>query len=415
MLLELFSRLARGWIVLDLDLMKASLVTMTLGMGVCAGASDLDRQMQPSFTTAASQVRSKSSARVKPETLRKIDARVTQFIREHHVPGLAIGIVSNHQVVYSKGYGFASLRSRAPVTPDTVFQLGSESKMMMGIAIMQLRMRGRVDLDKPISAYLPYFRLKDRRYKEITVRQVLSHRSGLPWCPTDDDCETVDYKSPEFDAGALERHVRSLGGVTLRHAPGTTMQYSDLGFEILGDVVAKSSGLDFETYMKRKIFSPLGMQQTSFLLRSIKEEALAAPHVGDENMVVNAYYPYSRQHAPSSHLFSTVRDMSRFALAMLDQGRAATPGVLPEDAFARMWTPEIATNMPSPWEKQLGLGWFLGNTGSHRLVGHAGGDTGFGSDFILAPDDGVAVTVMVNCDQEVEGLTLEVVRRMLAD
>jgi CubicO group peptidase (beta-lactamase class C family) len=112
--------------------------------------------------------------------------------------------------------------------------------------------------------------------------------------------------------------------------------------------------------------------------------------------VVNSFFPYSRQHAPSSHLFSNVEDMSRFALAQLNQGQLGEVRILPVTAYEEMWTPQGDTNLPSPWERKVGLGWFLGGQEGHRLVGHGGADIGFGCGFIMAPDDGLAVVVMVN-------------------
>jgi CubicO group peptidase (beta-lactamase class C family) len=346
----------------------------------------------------------------------KIEAAITQTMKRSQIPGLAIGIIKDGQVVYSKGFGLAEVDTDRTATPETVFQLGSDSKMMVGIAIMQLKEQGKIDLDAPVTTYLPYFQLADERYKEITIRQILSHRSGLPYSTGYGyDFYTSDYQSPEYDEQALERHVRNLAQVKLRSAPGKQMQYSDLGFEILGDVIDKVSGQSFEAYTQEHIFAPLGMQHTTFLVQEVSPELLAAPHVLREGpkIVVNDFFPYSRQHAPSSHLFSNVDDMSRYALAHLNQGQLGEMRILPAAAYEEMWAPQGDTNLPSPWEKEMGLGWALGGQEGRRLVGHGGMDIGFGCGFIMAPDDGLAVVVMVNREYAAENFSYQVMEWLL--
>jgi len=346
----------------------------------------------------------------------KIDTMLEHAMQTDQVPGLAIGIIQNKHMVYAKGFGVTETGSNHAVTSQTVFQLGSDSKMMVGIAVMQLVERGKIDLDAPVTRYLPYFRLADPRYKAITLRHLLSHRAGLPWCANYDRCNFLDYESPEYDDTSLERHVRELVTVKLENTPGEKMQYSDLGFEILGDVIAKVSGQSFEDYIHNHIFAPMQLQHTSFKLKDIAAGILASPHVidaGTNRVKVSSYYPYSRLHAPSSHLLSNVDDMNRYAFVQLDQGITAQSSVLPASAFKVMWTPEIATNMQSKWEKNLGLGWFLGDHNGHRLVGHGGGDTGFACGFIMAPDDGIAVVVMENREDSAEDLAFEVMALLL--
>jgi CubicO group peptidase (beta-lactamase class C family) len=156
------------------------------------------------------------------------------------------------------------------------------------------------------------------------------------------------------------------------------------------------------------------LTHTSFILSDIPPQLLAAPHVLDPTLRVNPFYPYSRQHAPSSHLFSNVDDMNRYAQVQLDQGRSPALRVVPASAYQQMWTSEIATNMDSPWEKTLGLGWFLGDYHGHRLVGHGGGDTGFACGVIMAPNDGIAVVVMQNREVNAEELAFTIMALLLS-
>ena len=344
----------------------------------------------------------------------KIEASITKMMKENQIPGLAIGIIKNKQIAYSKGFGIADIRTGTAVTPETVFQLGSDSKMMVGIAMMQLKDQGRIDLDAPLTTYLPYFHIADKRYKKITIRQILSHQSGLPYCIDYEKCDKLDYQSPQYDDGALERHVRGARKMMMVSAPGKKMQYSDIGFETLGDVIAKVSGQSFEDYIQQHIFTPLKMTHSSFLLHDVQTKLLAAPHVVNPTLAVNSYFPYSREHAASSHLFSNVNDMNRFALAQLNRGALDGVRILPTSAYNIMWAPEIDTALPSPWEKQLGLGWFLGGTAEHQMVGHAGGDTGFSCEVIMVPDQGLAIVVMTNREYPLEDFSYQIMQWLLA-
>lgn len=331
-------------------------------------------------------------------------------MKTNQTPGLAISIIKDKQVVYSKGFGLAEAGTDRAVTPETVFQLGSNSKMMVAIAIMQLKEQGKIDLDAPVTNYLPYFQLADEQYKEITIRHLLSHQSGLPF--SSGAGSSADYTSPEYDEGSLERHVRNLTGIYLNSAPGEQMQYSDLGFEILGDVIAKVSGQSFEDYTQEHIFAPLGMQHTSFMVKDIPPELLAGPH--DHGQPLN-FFPYSRQYAPSSTLLSNVTDMSRYALAQLNLGQLGETRILPATAYEEMWTPQIDSSLGGEWEKEAGLGWFLGEQKGHRLVGHGGDDWGFSCGFIMAPDDGLAVILMGNRQYSTEAFSYYVMQWLLEE
>jgi CubicO group peptidase (beta-lactamase class C family) len=359
---------------------------------------------------AATPVASLDSAMVT-----QIEAAIERTMNLYQIPGLAIGIVQDNQVVYTKGFGLAEVGTDRVITPETVFQLASNSKTVVVTAIMQLKEQGKIDLDAPVTTYLPYFRLADERYKDITIRQLLSHRAGLPYNTGAGYYDyDSDYQSPEYDEGSLERHVRNLTQMQLLYAPGFTGYYSDLGFEILGDVIAKVSGQSFEAYTQEHIFAPLGMKHTTFLVREVAPELLAEPHVLEGNeIVVNSFFPYSRQHAPSAHLLSNVDDMCRLALAHLNRGQLGEARILPPTAYEEMWGTAYHINVAMQHQKGYGLGWGIGELVGHRLVMHGGQDIGFHSEFVMAPDDGLAVVILANHECDAWDLQFQVMQWLL--
>ena len=178
------------------------------------------------------------------ETLtEKIEPLIEQTMKSYDVPGLALAVAKDGKIVYAKGFGVKDLRSREPITPDSLFHMASVSKTFVATAIVQLLEQGKIQLDDPVRTYLPYFQLKDPRFKQITIRHLLTHTAGLPYLENEN--RNFDWDRPEYDSGALERYVRRLHEVKMIAAPGEQFSYSDMGFEILGDVIAKGVDLIF--------------------------------------------------------------------------------------------------------------------------------------------------------------------------
>lgn len=178
---------------------------------------------------------------------KKLDEEVEGLFSESDCPGLAIGVVRDQELVYAKGFGVTNLETGEDVTPRTLFHMASITKPFVATSIMQLLEEGKLALDDPIVQHLPYFELNDERYTELTIRQFLHHSSGMP------NVEDYHWDDPEYDEGALERYVRSLGDRELLDDPGRWFAYSNMAFEVLGDLIAKVSGQSFADYLKEQI------------------------------------------------------------------------------------------------------------------------------------------------------------------
>ncbi|WP_379197958.1 serine hydrolase domain-containing protein [Paenibacillus sp. GCM10012306] len=320
---------------------------------------------------------------------------LNDFTTNGHIPALAVGIVKGNEIYFTGGYGTANLSTGDPVVHSTLFHQASVSKTFVVTAIMQLVECGQLDLDSPITKYLSYFKLDDDRYPNITVRQLLNHTSGMP------DEEDYAWDRPEYDEQSLERYVKSISCYKLLSEPGLNFAYSNIGYEILGDLIAKVSGMSFEQYMQEYILAPAGMQSSSFLKQEV-EAQLAAPHVLRTSDGYGGYisevFPYNRAHGPSSTLYTNVEDMCQYMLMHLNQGLAKNGyRALQPDCYDEMWKPHATTGYGQE-KNQIGLGWFMGEYKGHRILSHSGWDTGFLSDLILLPDENIAISVMTNCD-----------------
>jgi CubicO group peptidase (beta-lactamase class C family) len=324
---------------------------------------------------------------------RKIDELIVEAMREESVPGVAVAITEGGEPTYARGHGVMNVDTQIAVAPQTLFHLASVTKTFVATAILQLAERGRLDIHAPVVTYLPYFRLHDERYQDITIAQMLSHTSGMP------DTEEYGWDRPEYDGGALERYVRSVGALQLIAPPGERYAYSNIAFEILGDVIAKVSGLPFEEYVRCEILMPLGMVRSTLLVREADPSLLASPHVPTESgdVVVSDVFPYNRAHAPSSTMYSNMVELSRWTVTHLNRGVLGEVRILSSQIYDLMWRPWAATG--DRYWPEVGLTWFLGERSGERCVAHEGADVGFKACFILVPDRRVSAVGLGNLDR----------------
>ena len=196
---------------------------------------------------------------------KKLDTLLTphiqRIIKSYDLPGLAIGVVKDEGIIYAKAFGYLSIETKEPVKLTSLFHMASISKPFVATAIMQLVEENRINLDSTVVSYLPYFQLDDERYREITIRQMLNHISGMT------DVQDYEWDKPVYSQEALERYVRSISSEKMRDAPGKSFAYSNMAFECLGDVIAKVSGLPFADYVKENILDPSGIPSSYFPVR----------------------------------------------------------------------------------------------------------------------------------------------------
>lgn len=335
-----------------------------------------------------------------------LESLILEEMRERQVPGFAIAIVKDEKLAYSRGFGIASVESQKRVTSQSLFVMGSMSKAFVAMGILQLNEVGKIWLDAPVTDFLPYFRLADDRYKDIRIRHLLTHTSGLGFWPPIEDWDLLRYWSkvtPEFDNEALERYVRSLHEVSLAFAPGSGYEYSDAAYNVLADIVAKVSGQSFEAYMREHILAPLGMEKSSFLLQKVDQELLVSPHYASDTgaAVVSRVFPYTRSQVGAGYLITNVDDMAKWALANLNRGTLNGTRILADSTYDELWKVQVDPALPPPQGFAYGFnaysyGWLIQEMGAHPIVAHGGADLGFCSNITLAVQDALGVVTMAN-------------------
>ena len=320
-----------------------------------------------------------------------IDSLALSQKEAFEVPGLAIGIIKDNEVAYAKGFGVQGLDTKGPLTVQSLFHMASVSKPFVATAIMQLVEAGKLGLDQRLVEYLPYFTMADKRYKDITIRHMLQHTSGIP------DVDDYEWDNPQYDDGAAERYVKSFATGQLDFAPGEKYNYSNAAFDMLADVIAKASGMTFEDYMKKNIFAPAGMANSTFYKPEVPKGLATKPHIlGDSLQIsVSDVYPYNRIHAPSSTLHSNVEDMLQWAKVNLNQGEINGKKIYSKASYDILTTSKVKTGFRSD---SVCLSWFSSYFTDYRMLAHSGGDEGYRTYFGFIPQKGIAVVVMANSD-----------------
>ena len=321
---------------------------------------------------------------------RQLTPVLQEIVDRWSLPALAVGIVQEGEIAYTQTFGVQRVDTRVPVTAESIFCVASISKIFVATAVMQLVERVRVDLNAPLVRYLPYFALDDARCSQITIRQVLSHTAGMP---DHDDFSYNDlWAHPETDAGASERYVRGLRSRRMVAAPGQGFRYSNIGYNVLGDMIAKVSGLPFEDYLGENILIPAGMPHSTFSLAGVPPARLAMPHLRAPAPMVSPIYVYHRGDAPASALHSTVVDMCHWSTLCLNLGHFAGRDILQPSGFEQMWTP--VAKRGGMLYADMGLGWNLGTYRGEQAVSHGGFGGGLADFWVLLPEKNLGAVIM---------------------
>ncbi len=306
------------------------------------------------------------------------------------VVGFAIALIDDGELIYAQGFGETELGTGTSVTPNHIFHWASVSKPLVATAIMQLSERGALDLDGALVDILPDYRITNPRQRDITIRQILMHTSGIP------DVENYNWDRPEFDDETLARWALTESPRELLFDPGTERKYSNVGYEILGAVIERVSNLTFEDYMRVNIFEPLKMKNATFVYPDTDKNLRTVGHAGVKGEKHKfEHYPYNRRHGPSSTLNTSVVSFAPFAQALLAAGSFGDAHILETKTLTDMWAPRWTIDEENA--ESGAMGWIVEERpGRTRMIRHFGWDDGFRSALLIFPDTGQALLFVTN-------------------
>jgi CubicO group peptidase (beta-lactamase class C family) len=328
-----------------------------------------------------------------PDPLDGFDAQVEQALADFRVPGVAIGIVRDGRVVYSRGFGFRDLESRLPVTPQTVFAIGSSTKAFTTYALGLQVDQGRFNWERPAREYLPGLQLWDPiTTAQLSGRDMVTHRSGLP------RHDLVWYNNREGTAAELFRRLRHFEpNRQLREQ----WQYNNIMYVLAGHLLAELSGTSWADAIRRDVFEPLRMTSSSLSVDAMQQAPdFALPYRERGDSLVRMNFRNIDNVGPAGSINSNIDDMLRWAQLHVGNGRLDGTQLIQPATLRDMHTPHMV--MPGlPPESELspasyGLGWIIQTYRGRYRVQHGGNIDGFSALVTLFPRDGTAVVVLAN-------------------
>ena len=308
---------------------------------------------------------------------------IQQEMADKQLPALSIALVDGGSVVWAEGFGYEDAAKQRPATAHTIYRVGSVSKLFTDVAVMQMVERGRLDLDAPVSRYIPDFHPHNTLGGEITLRELMSHRAGLLREPP------VGHY---FDASnpSLQATVTSLNDTALVFTPGTHTKYSNAGIAAVGYALQTIAGEPFAAYLKKTILQPLGMNESAFTL-----EPQFASHLAEGRMWsydgLNFPAPtFPLGESPAGAMYTSVSDLGRFLCMIFGSGSSGATRILQPASLHAMQSPQFGG--------PFGLGFALGTLDGHRMLGHGGAIYGFATQLSALPDDKLGVVVVTSVD-----------------
>lgn len=328
-------------------------------------------------TLAATRAAAQDSIPVRPEyaaTAALLTRMIEHEMSDKDLPALSIALVDDTTIVWARGFGLARPRDSVPATAGTLYRVGSVSKLFTDIALMRLVEAGRLNLDAPVTRYLPGFHPANPFGGTITLRLLITHHAGLVREPP-----VGSY----FDSTAppLAAIVASLNRTTLVYRPGTRYKYSNAGAQTAGYALERAVGQPFPRYLRDSVLIPLGMTRSAFFEPgpALAPDLAAATMWGSDGRRFSA--PPFLRNTPGGALYTTVADLGRFLASLF----ADSNPVVSHATLERMWA-------------DSGLGFFVSSFDGHRRVGHIGAIYGFATTLTALPDDRLGVVVVTTLD-----------------
>ena len=330
----------------------------------------------------------------------ELASRFSDFVAaemEHkEIPALALAITDGERIVWAEGFGEA--QPGVPADADTLFRVGSVSKLFTDIAVVARHEAGELDLDAEVSEFLPGFTPAGVPEEGgVTLRRLMAHRAGLVREPP------VGHYFDDSDP-SLAATVESLNGVPLVFPPGTRQKYSNAGIAVVGRVLEHAAGMPFAEAVTREVLTPLGLESSSFSLAAAPADRIANASMWSYDGREFPAPDFPLGMAPAGSMVTSVRDLGRFLTLMAG---GDLPGVLDADALAAMWRVQFPNDPDDPEPSGFGLGFnrgrletenAAGETTSHAVVGHGGAIYGYSTQLAFLPDAGLGAVAVSNVD-----------------
>lgn len=368
------------------DIWRRACAALVCALCVCVSAS------------AAGQTNS-----IAPAKREQLEAAIRQFMAANSTPGVSVAVVENGSQEWSAGFGSADLENMVPASAHTLYRLASISKSLTATAAMLLWQQGKLDIDAPVQKYCPGFRPKET---PITTRELLGHRGGIRHYKSDGQDDPEGGNTKHF-LNPIQAGLDFFKNDPLVAKPGTEFHYSTQGFTLVGCAIEGASGENYVDYVRKNVLAPAGMTHTvvddRFTIVPFRTRFYSRDKSG---AITNADFLDSSYKIPGGGWLSSADDMAQFEVAMLNDR------ILTRATRDLMWMPSKPTDGK---EDAYALGWGTGKELGVFDVGHAGGQQGTSTFFLIVPERRAAVVVLINLDGgDASKLAKELMKLILA-
>jgi len=331
----------------------------------------------------------------------RLGSFITEEIAAKKIPAFSIALVDGDRVVWSQGFGKANAANNVPATADSLYRVGSVSKLFTDMAVMQLVEEGKLDLDADVKTALPTFAVRNPFDGKVTLRSVMSHRAGLVREPP-----IGNYFDP--DQPTQLATTESLNRTSLVYPPGTRTKYSNAGIGLAGAVVETMTGQSFEDCVQQTILQPLGMTSSTFLRARVDEPRIAEAFMWSHDGQRFPAPTWDLGTLGAGNLYSSVNDASRFLIAVLNGGEIGGTRVISADLLEQMLTPQAGGS-------DYGIGFGLAKLDGHATFGHGGAVYGYATQVkgIVAEKVAVAAVGSLDCANGVSSRVADYALRLL--
>jgi CubicO group peptidase (beta-lactamase class C family) len=333
----------------------------------------------------------------------ELDQVVSAELKQTKIPGAVVAVVKGEKVIYCKGFGKSTIDPEASITPDSMFRTASVGKMLTATALTKLSEEGKLKFDEPIGTYVKELSPK---VSKLTVHQLLSHTAGLRdverfsgYAVNEGGArKTIRYSA---DSNDLKKDILAWKDDIVFQKPNTLFSYSNMGYSIAGLVVEEITGQKFHEAMDNLLFKPAGMNHTTFPAILSK-----TPSNPNSKSVFGGFTDYA-VHRPIGTYITTIKDLTRFAIMMLNEGKIDGKQVLSPSIFSTISKPHAQVYSDQSETSQYGYGLGYGEYRGVKVLQHGGKLPGYGCRFVAAPDHKLAIITMCNStgkglDQTVE-------------
>ncbi len=356
--------------------LMCNLENTTLSGLATSVASDVFQEQSEGTPSIRDADSTTDNAQSHQDVIQLLAAAVEYEVNQKQLPAFSMAIVEGDDVIWSKGYGFQDASRKVPATADTIYRVGSISKLLTDISIMKLVEQGALDLDVPVTDYLPNFKPNNTTEKPITLRMLMTHRSGLVR-----ESPVGHYFDP--DEPTLSQTVASLNGTPIIYEPGTRTKYSNAAIAVVGAVLESKLNGRHADLVKREIFDPLQMDSSSFDLTPAVAERLATSYMwtyDDRRFEAPSFLLGT---GPAGNLYSTVLDLCKFTSFIFNDGKTKIGQVIKPETLKLMTTAQVGVD-GNP--QSFGIGFAVDDLDGNKLIGHGGAVYGFSTQLEVLPN-----------------------------